>query len=126
VIGICTDPSCNIPCLIPRQIIFIHQHTHQLRHRHAGVGIIQLKCHLIWQFVEIGMLFLEARNHTLHRCGNEEILLPQTQLLPLYMLIRRIQHIRQRIGKQLLLRRLLIIALIEGFQIQSGFGLCLP
>ena len=72
------------------------------------------------------MLFLEARNHTLHRCGNEEILLTQTQLLPLYMLIRRIQHIRQRIGKQLLLRRLLIIALIEGFQIQSGFGLCLP
>ena len=71
----------NLPRLIPGYVVLIDQHTHQLSHCNAGVRIIQLERYFIRQQAEIAVFLFETRNYALNRCGNEEILLAQTQFL---------------------------------------------
>ena len=90
MVGISADLLRNLPSLIPRHVVFIDQHAHQLSHCNAGVRIIQLERHFIRQQAEIAVFLFETRDYTLNRCGNEEILLAQTQFLALIMFIGRI------------------------------------
>ena len=118
--------SCDIPRLFPGNVVFIHQNTHQFCNCHAGVCIIQLECNLFRQQIEICMHLFETFDHSLDRCGYEEILLTQTQLLAFRMFIRRIQHVCQSICQYLFFLRLLEQTIIEVFQIQLCFGNCFP
>ena len=126
MVCISADLSCDIPRLFPGNIVFIHQHTHQLRHSHAGVGIVQLEGNLFRQDIEVCVHFFETGNDSLHRCGNKEILLTQAQLLAFHVFIGRIQHVCQGICQNFFFLGLLEFTIIEILQVQFIFGNSLP
>ena len=57
----------------------IDEKTHQLRHCHGRVGIIQLEGNLLIQLCDIIVMFFIFCNCSLYACRNKEILLFQTK-----------------------------------------------
>ena len=55
--------------------------------------VVHLKRHLLRQVMDIVMVFHELRERALYTGRDEEILLTQTQLLALYVVIVRIEHV---------------------------------
>ena len=80
----------DIPCLIPGHIFFIYQDTHQLRHCHGRMGIIQLEGHFLRQIMQIIMFLFKFGDSSLDTCRDKEVLLFQTQLFSCIMVIVRI------------------------------------
>ena len=126
MVGVSAYLSGDFPSVIPRHIVFIHQHTHQFRNCYSRMGVVQLERHFIRQFVEIGVVFLETLHNALYRRGNEEILLTQTQFFPLNMFIGRVQHVCHGACQQFFFGCFLVIAFVEEFQIQFILRPCFP
>ncbi len=46
VVGVREGVGADIPCLVPAQLLHVHQETHQLRDGHGRVSVVQLDCSL--------------------------------------------------------------------------------
>ena len=75
MVGVCTGMRCDIPCFFPGHSFFVQQDTHQFGNRHGRMGIIHLERYLLWQIMQIIVMFLKTLQRTLDTCGNKEILL---------------------------------------------------
>ena len=108
----------HFPCLVPLQLLLVQQDTHQLGNCYGGMGIVHLEGVLLIELADIGVFSLVTGDRLLHAGGDEEILLLQTQLFAGVMVVIRIQHLYQVAGKVFLLHGFLIIALIEGIELE--------
>ena len=77
------------------------------------MGIIHLEGCLLIELPDIGMRSLIVIDRILHRRGDEEILLLQTQLLACIVVIVRIQDLDDVSCQVLLLDSLLVITLVK-------------
>ena len=75
MIGISTGFGCNLPCLIPGKIIFIHEDSHQFSHSYRRMGVIQLESHFLMEFANVIMLTHILGNCLLNGSGDKEVLL---------------------------------------------------
>ena len=76
----------------------IHQKAHQLGHRDSRVGVVELDRRLVGQGAHVAEILHVAAHDVLDRCGGEEELLAQPQLLAGGVGIGRIEHPRQALG----------------------------
>ena len=60
VIRIGESSLCDIPRLVPAQMLLINQNSHQFRNRQSWVRVIQLNRDLLWQPVPVGVPEAEA------------------------------------------------------------------
>ena len=65
----------DLPCLIPLQMLFVHQNPHELGHGHARMGVVHLEDCLLVEFMDVVMFFLIFFHSPLDAGGDEEILL---------------------------------------------------
>ena len=93
MIGVVEDLPCHAERLLECIAVFRqHQLTHQFRYRDDRMGIVQLDRQLVCQIVQRAIGSLMLFQNVLQRCGTEEILLFQTQLLTLPCVIVGVQH----------------------------------
>ena len=75
MVGIGAGSGGDVPCLLPAKMIIVQKDAHQLRHRHRGMGIVELECHLLRKTMDIVMLSHIFLHGLLNGSGDEEILL---------------------------------------------------
>ena len=121
-----TGSRRNVPCLIPAEIVIVHQDTHQLGDCHRGMRIVQLEGYLLRELVNIFMFAHELLHRLLHGCGDEEILLLQAQLLTCIVVVIGVKHFHDVSRKVLLLHRLAVVSLVEGIQLENLYRLSIP
>ena len=126
VVGVSTGLGGDLPRFLPGQIIIIHQHTHQLCDSYGRMGIVQLEGNLLIELMDIVMLSHVLLNCFLYGCGDEEVLLLQTQLLTCIVIVVGVQNLYDVTCQVLLFYRLLVIALIKGIQLEALYGLRIP
>ena len=88
--------------------------------------IVELECNFFMELSDVIMLSHILRHCLLYRSGDEEILLFQTKLFPCIVVIIRIEYLHDIAGKVLLFHRLLVIALVEGIQLEAFHRLRIP
>ena len=103
----------DFPRVIPLKAFLIQKDPHQLSDCNGRMGIIHLEGCLLIELPDIGMRSLIVIDRILHRRGNEEILLLQTQLLACIVVIVRIQDLDDISCQVLLLDSLLVITLVK-------------
>ena len=126
VVGVSTGLGGDLPRFLPGQIIIIHQHTHQFCDRYGRMGIVQLEGNLLIELMDIVMLSHVLLYCFLYGCGDEEVLLLQTQLLTCIMIVIGVQNLYDITCQVLLLYRLLVITLVKGIQLEALYGLRIP
>ena len=115
----------NIPCVIPAVAALVEQQAHELGDSESRVGVVDMDSHLVAEIVERAVLAQVAVDDILNGCGDEEILLAQTQALALGMVIRGIEHLAYDLCHGVLLHGAQVIALVEGVHVYLG-ALCAP
>ena len=126
MVGVGAGSGGNVPCLVPAQIIIIQKDAHQLGDGHRGMGIVELESYLLRETVNIVMFSHIFLHCLLYGCGDEEILLFQTQLLACVVVVVGIEHVHQVPGQILLLNRLAVVTLVKSVQTEACHGLRIP
>ena len=126
VIGVSAGLGGDLPRFLPGQIIIIHQHTHQLCNRYRRMGIVQLERNLLIELMDIVMLSHVLLYSFLYGCGDEEVLLLQTQLFTCIVIVVGVQNLYDITCQVLLLYRLLVITLVKGIQLEALYRLRIP
>ena len=75
VVRISEGPHCDIPRLVPSQVCFIQQNSHQLGDRQRRVRIVELDGNFLLEDPPVGVAAPEAPDEIGKRAGNEKILL---------------------------------------------------
>lgn len=115
----------NIPCIVPAVTALVEQQAHKLGDSESRVGVVDMDSHLVAEIVERAVLAQVAVDDILNGCGDEEILLAQTQALALGMIVRGIEDLAYDLCHGVLLHGAQVIALIEGVHVYLG-ALCAP
>ena len=75
MVGVSTGLGGNFPCLIPGEVILIHQYTHKLCDSHGRVGIVELEGNFLIELADIAVVAHVLLYSLLNGCADEEILL---------------------------------------------------
>ena len=100
VIGIGQGPLGDIPGLVPAETLLVEQDPHQLRHRHRGMGVVELDGGLVGQRCQIAVEAAEAPHEIGQRAGDQEIFLDEAQSLTHGGRIVGIEHAGQGFRRQ--------------------------
>ena len=94
VVRVAEGPRDDLPGLLPRQILLVDQHAHQLGDGHGGVRVVELDRDLVGKVVpRIAGLLAVAPDDVAQRAGDEEILLHEAQLLAVLGLVVRVEDL---------------------------------
>ena len=63
------------------------------------MGVVELECDLLIEFVDVVMLAHILFHSLLHGCGDEEILLLQAQFLARIVVVVGIEHVHQFLAR---------------------------
>jgi hypothetical protein len=118
VIGVAESGLRNVPGLLPFQIFFVYQDAHQFRHGQCGMGIVELYGHFGREPAEGLVVPLKFPDNVPRRAGHEEIFLDETQFPARDHGVRRIEHLRYRLGGDLLLHGPEIVSAVEDLHVE--------
>ena len=90
------------------------------------MSIVHVDRHKIGKVIQRRIITQMVANDGLHGRRHEEVLLLQTEHLAFHVVIRRIKHLGDGLGKRLVLGCFQIFALIEQMHIKIHRGLCAP
>ena len=76
--------------------------------------------------MQVAVRFFEFLNGSLDTCGNEEILLFQTQFLTCIVIVIGIEHIADILCKVFLLNRFSVVTFVEQVKLEFADSLCVP
>ena len=116
----------DLPRFVPAESMLIHEQPHQLGHRNRWMRVVKLH----------GPLFVESRGraaeqrvdaqHVLQRATREkELLLEPEHLAPVRFVVR-VEHFRDGLGLHLVLDRAVVVAVVEGLEVERLDRLGLP
>ena len=92
MVCISTSLTYYFNSFIHRKCFFIHKDTNQLRNYHRRMGIINLDNRMVIHFAQIIFLFLHFTQNELCRIAYHKILLVNTQKVPRFIGIIRVQE----------------------------------
>ena len=124
VIGVGAGRAGDLPGLVPRQVLFVHQRAHQFDDRECGVRIVHLHRNLIGEIGDIRVLFQVPAEHVANRAGHQKILLHQAQFPAGRAGVRRVQDLGDFFRFDLVFERAQVIALVENPDIEALRGAC--
>ena len=116
----------HVPRDVPVEALLVEEDAHELGDDERRVRVVELDEHLVRQRVPAVVRLAEAAEDVPQRARDEEVLLAQAQLLALGRVVVRIQHLREVLGKHLLLDRLDVRALVEVREVEVVNGLRAP
>ena len=88
--------------------------------------VVQLHRERLRQALDALALHLEQSQHVLERARHEEVLLREPQALAGLRLVVRIEHLRERLGDDLLADGAVVVADVEVLEVEGLDGLALP
>ena len=126
VVGVSNRLAGDVPGLLPAHVVLVHQDAHQLRNNQSRMGIVDMQDVLVREVFECAVLGLVLCTDVLQGCGNQEILLLETQGLTLAVVILRIEDHGDGFRQCVLLQCLQILTGGEQLHVQCDRALCLP
>ena len=111
-------PLRERPGLVPAEMRFVQENSHQLGDGHRRMGVVELDGDFLGKRVPVGVVAPEAPHEVGQRAGDQEILLHEAQSLPHARGIVGIQHPRERFGRERLGHRADEIAAAESLEIE--------
>ncbi|MNI68996.1 hypothetical protein D3C73_1247210 [compost metagenome] len=103
------SPDCNIPGLFPAVAFDIHKYTHEFGDDQGRVRIIDMQRYLFRQMVIGQPQLLKGSQDALQTCRAEEILLLQAEQLPFILGIIRVQELRDRLHRAIIIQKIIIV-----------------
>ena len=88
--------------------------------------IVHLNDYFLMKFTNIRMLFLIFLKQSLKTCGDEEILLFQTEFFSRIMIVVRIKNVNDQFRKIFLLYRLMVISSVKFIKLKICDRFCIP
>ena len=116
----------DVPGLIPRQPVLIHEHPHQLRDGDDGVGVVELEDHALVQPPQVEVARQHVVDEVVDGRGDEEVLLLQPQPLARRGRVLGVEDLGDGLGLGLRPDRALEVPRVEFLEIQVLRGLRLP
>mmetsp|Transcript_42557 Transcript_42557/g.106218 ORF Transcript_42557/g.106218 Transcript_42557/m.106218 type:complete len:307 (+) Transcript_42557:3078-3998(+) len=127
VVGVVEALSREVPCLVPVEPLDVDEEAHHLRDGDGRVGVVELETHLGRQLVPTAaLLLLEPSEAVLDGGADEEVLLLQTQLLPLPRVVVGVEDGRDVLGTLALLDSVEELATVEGMEVKLLAGTRFP
>ena len=112
------------PMLLPMSVLPDRSEVHQFRNHNRRMRIVHLNHYFSCSFTDISALFILLKQ-CLQTCGNEEILLFQSQFFSRIMIVVRIQYLNDRFRKILLLYRFMVISSVKFIQLEICDRFCI-
>ena len=127
MVGVRAGLRGDLPCLVPCQVLLVHEYPHELGYGHGGVGIIHLNGDLLVELSYIAAVsILVLLYKSLQSSGYEEVLLLKSQLLACVVVVVRVEHLNEVLSEVLLLNCPSVIALVESVEREYIDGLRVP
>ena len=126
VVGVRHRLLRHVPCGFPLEAVIIEEEPHQLGDGDGRMGVVQLGSPAQMKRLGRAAIADMAAQHVLHRAGDEEILLFEAKHLALRRHVVRIQDLADRLRGDLLLDGLMIVADVEGGEVERLDGLRTP
>src|ERR1039457_3974667 len=111
------------PRLVPFQIVFINQQTHQLGYPDGWVGVIDLDGKAFGKTSDAFTQQEMERDHVLQRTGNKKVLLAKAKKLPDFRLVIGIQDLADGFGENLVIDGLVVISGVERLEFEHRHSL---
>ena len=118
VVGVGERAARQVPGLLPRQVRVVEQDAHQLRHRHGGMGVVQLDRDVVGQRAPVGVPAAEPTDEVGQRASDQEVLLHEPEPLPHRRRIVGIEHAGQRLGREAFGERADEVAVAELLEVE--------
>ena len=118
VVGVGDAVLDKLPCLVPAELVLVHEDTHELGDYHCRVSVVYLDDVVLGETADIAPCADVLAHDVLCGGGDEEVLLFETQELALGMIVRGIKHLRDDLGHGALLKAFDICALGEKVHVQ--------
>ena len=128
VVRVAARPFRDAPCGIPVQLVLVHEQPHQLGDRDRRVRVVQLCGPAGVELVERLPAQQVQPDHVLEGARHEKVLLLEAELLAGLRLVVRVEHLRDRLGRDFLGDRAVVVPEVERVQIErlGRFGLPQP
>ena len=126
VVGVGEGVPRHVPGGVPVHLVFVHQQAHQFGHGDGRVGVVELHGPFLVELVERPFQQQMDANHVLQRAAHEEELLLEAEGLALDDLVVRVEHLGDVLRMHLVLDRAVVIAVVEGGEIERLDRLGLP
>ncbi|CPZ67689.1 Uncharacterised protein [Mycobacteroides abscessus] len=123
VVGVAEGGDGDLPGLVPAQSALVDQQPHQLRDTNGRMSVVELQSELLGQLVDraLGHIFQDVQ-HPLQRARYKEVLLQQPQALTGLGLVVGVEHLGDGFGRHLVLDGLVVVARVEGVQLEGLHG----
>ncbi|SHW51777.1 Uncharacterised protein [Mycobacteroides abscessus subsp. abscessus] len=123
VVGVAERGDGDLPGLVPAQSALVDQQPHQLRDTDGRMSVVELQSELLGQLVDraLGHIFQDVQ-HPLQGAGYKEVLLQQPQAFTGLGLVVGVEHLGDGFGRHLVLDGLVVVARVEGVQLEGLYG----
>ena len=122
VISVCERVSDHDPCLVVGQHFHVNQLPEQLNGGNHRVGVVHLDLVELREVVPVRVVLLKTLYNVLNSRTAEEVLLLQSQLLPLQFSIIGVEHTGDVLGSLALHDGLVVFSVVELLEIEFVRG----
>ena len=126
VVRVGEGPAGDVPGVRPVEVLVVDQQPHQLRHGDGRVGVVELHRPVVRELLHRDAAVVEAAEHVLQGAAHEEVLLLQPQPSALVGAVVGIEHLGEGFAAHLLLHGAVVIADVEGVEIEALSGIGSP
>ena len=126
VVGVRTGLARDGPGPLPVHGHFVDQQAHELGDRDRRMRVVHLDRELLVEALRRNLLHAADAQHVLQRARHEEVLLLEPQLLAARLLVVRVEDLGEIFAGHLLVDRAVVVAAIEGAEVEGLGRLGLP
>ena len=126
VVGVSHGSGGDVPGPVPLQMPIVDQQAHQLGHGDGRVGVVELNGPVVGEVLNGQSTVVEAPQHVLQRAADEKVLLLQAQTPAFVGPVVGIQHLGERLAAHLFLNSAVVIADVEGIEVEAFGGIGTP
>ena len=109
----------EVPGFVPAEVRIVEKDPHQLGDRHRRMRVVQLDGDFFGEQLPVAVGATESPHQVAQRAGDEEEFLDEPQSLPLRRRIVRIEHARDRFGRQRFGQRADEVAVAELLEVEE-------
>ena len=110
----------DVPCVVPADVVFVHEDAHQFGNRYDRMRVVQLDDVQFGEFAEIGS---EARNvganQILQTRRRKKVLLFETERFSARTAVVRIEHAADVFGAVLFFDRAVVLHIVEQLEVET-------
>jgi hypothetical protein len=126
VVGVSEGRDGHLPRLVPGHVLLVDHQPHQLGDGHGRMRVVELDGDPVGEGPEVLVAPQVPPDDVRQAAGDEEVLLPETELLAGLVLVVGVEDLADDLGLVLLDDAALVVAVIEEAEVELLRGSCLP